>query len=229
MTEHDVVIAGGGPTGMMLAAELALAGVDAVVVERRRDQSVDGSRAGGLHARTMEVLDQRGVVDRFLSAGQTYPSIGYAQMMLPIDDFPTRFACTLGLWQSQFEPILADRVAELGVTTMRGLEVVGLAQDAGLALRKTDVMARWGGEEFLLLLPQTATEFAKIPLQRLAQLLAEHDWQGVLPATERVTVSIGLAESDPDETLDELIGRADAALYEAKAGGRNRTETAPGV
>jgi diguanylate cyclase (GGDEF)-like protein len=100
--------------------------------------------------------------------------------------------------------------------------LVGLAQDAGLALRKTDVMARWGGEEFLLLLPQTATEFAKIPLQRLAQLLAEHDWQGVLPATERVTVSIGLAESDPDETLDELIGRADAALYEAKAGGRNR-------
>ncbi|WP_285658773.1 FAD-dependent monooxygenase, partial [Helicobacter bizzozeronii] len=113
MAEHEVVIAGGGPTGMMLAAELALAGIEAVILERRLDQSVDGSRAGGLHARTMEVLDQRGVVDRFVSAGQTYPAVGYAQMMLPIDDFPTRFNCVLGLWQSRFEPILADWVAEL--------------------------------------------------------------------------------------------------------------------
>lgn len=100
--------------------------------------------------------------------------------------------------------------------------LVGLAQDSSIALRKTDVLARWGGEEFLLLLPQTTLDFAKIPLSRLGQLLAAHDWANVLPAGDRITVSIGLAESDPSETLDALIARADQALYEAKAGGRDR-------
>src|SRR5215210_6169655 len=78
MTEHAVVIAGGGPTGLMLAGELALAGVDVVVVERRATQDLDGSRSGGLHSRTIEVLDQRGIAERFLSAGQTHPGVGYA-------------------------------------------------------------------------------------------------------------------------------------------------------
>ena len=55
--QHEVVIAGAGPTGLMLAGELALAGVDVAVVERRRTQELAGSRAGGLHARTLEVLD----------------------------------------------------------------------------------------------------------------------------------------------------------------------------
>ena len=70
MTEHAVVIAGGGPTGLMLAGELALAGVDVAIVERRASQDLAGSRAGGLHARTIEILDQRGIADRFLSEGQ---------------------------------------------------------------------------------------------------------------------------------------------------------------
>jgi 2-polyprenyl-6-methoxyphenol hydroxylase-like FAD-dependent oxidoreductase len=73
MGEHAVVIAGGGPTGMMLAAELALAEVDVVVVdvvERRPNHELVGSRAGGFHSRTIEVLDQRGVADRFLAEGQ---------------------------------------------------------------------------------------------------------------------------------------------------------------
>ena len=73
MTEHAVVIAGGGPTGLMLAGELALAGIDVVIVERRASQELDGSRAGGLHPRTIEVLDQRGIADRFLVGG-TGPS-----------------------------------------------------------------------------------------------------------------------------------------------------------
>ena len=76
--EHAVVVVGGGPTGLMLAGELALAGVDVAIVERRADQSLDGSRAGGLHARTLEVLDQRGIVDRFVEAGQTHPALGYS-------------------------------------------------------------------------------------------------------------------------------------------------------
>ncbi|MDQ3739343.1 MAG: FAD-dependent monooxygenase [Actinomycetota bacterium] len=124
-----VVIAGGGPTGMMLAAELALAGVDAVVVERRTTQDVDGSRAGGLHARTIEVLDQRGVADRFLSQGQAMQVAGFALIPLDISDFPTRHNYGLALWQSRIEPILADWVAELGVPTLRGREVTGFAQD----------------------------------------------------------------------------------------------------
>ena len=75
--EHAVVIAGGGPTGLMLAGELALAGTDVVIVERRTSQELDGSRAGGLHSRSIEVLDQRGIAERFLSAGRTHPFVGY--------------------------------------------------------------------------------------------------------------------------------------------------------
>ncbi len=129
MTEHAVVIAGGGPTGLMLAGELALAGVDVVIVERRASQDLDGSRAGGLHARTIEVLDQRGIAERFLSEGQEHPFVGYAGTFLDISDFPTRHNYVLALWQSLFEPILADWVAELGVPTLRSREVVGFAQD----------------------------------------------------------------------------------------------------
>jgi 2-polyprenyl-6-methoxyphenol hydroxylase-like FAD-dependent oxidoreductase len=113
----------------MLAGELALAGVDVVIIERRATQVVDGSRAGGLHARTIEVLDQRGIAERFLSEGQKHPFVGYAGTFLDISDFPTRHNYILALWQSLFEPILADWVVELGVPTLRGREVVGFAQD----------------------------------------------------------------------------------------------------
>ena len=77
MTEHAVVIAGGGPTGLMLAGELALAGVDVAIVERRASQDLPGSRAGGLHSRTIEVLDQRGIADRFLAEGQKAQVAGF--------------------------------------------------------------------------------------------------------------------------------------------------------
>ena len=125
-----MVIAGGGPTGLMLAGELALAGIDAVIVERRAGQEVDGSRAGGLHARTLEVLDQRGIVDRFLAEGQTHPFVAYAGTFLDASDLPSRHRGILALWQSRIEPILADWVAELGVPTLRRREVVGFASDA---------------------------------------------------------------------------------------------------
>jgi 2-polyprenyl-6-methoxyphenol hydroxylase-like FAD-dependent oxidoreductase len=130
-TEHAVVIAGGGPTGLMLAGELALAGTDVVIVERRASQAVDGSRGGGLHSRTIEVLDQRGIADRFLSAGQVMQVQGFAYVPLDISDFPTRHNYGLALWQSHFEPILADWVGELGVPILYGREVVGFAQDDG--------------------------------------------------------------------------------------------------
>src|SRR5215475_13198291 len=129
-TNHSVVIAGGGPTGMMLAGELASAGVDVVIVERRVNQDLDGSRGRGLYSRTIEVLDQRGIAERFLTAGNVFPAVGYGGMHLSIGDFPSRHNYTLALLQSKFEPILAGWVEELGVKTLRGCEVVNFAQDA---------------------------------------------------------------------------------------------------
>ncbi|WP_427007639.1 FAD-dependent monooxygenase [Pseudarthrobacter sp. H2] len=129
MTGHAVVIAGGGPTGLMLAGELALAGVDVAIVERRASQDLPGSRAGGLHSRTIEVLDQRGIADRFLSQGQVAQVAGFASVRLDISDFPTRHPYGLGLWQNHIERILAGWVEELPVTIYRGREVTGIAQD----------------------------------------------------------------------------------------------------
>ncbi|WP_026421363.1 FAD-dependent monooxygenase [Actinokineospora inagensis] len=129
MTEHAVVISGGGPTGLMLAAELTLAGVDVVVVERRTSQDLVGSRAGGLHARSIEVLDQRGIVDRFLAEGRTAQVAGFGGVRLDISDFPSRHNYGLALWQKHFERILGGWVEELGVRVLRGTEVAGLTQD----------------------------------------------------------------------------------------------------
>jgi 2-polyprenyl-6-methoxyphenol hydroxylase-like FAD-dependent oxidoreductase len=126
---HAVVIAGGGPTGLMLAAELALAGVDVAIVERRSSQDLPGSRAGGLHSRTIEILDQRGIADRFLSEGQVAQVGQFSGVPLNISDFPTRHPYSLGLWQNHIERILAGWVGELAVTIYRGLEVTGFAQD----------------------------------------------------------------------------------------------------
>ena len=129
MTEHAVVIAGGGPTGMTLAAELALAGVDAVVVERRVEPELPDSRAGGLHARTIEVFDQRGIADRFLAEGTTAQVGSFADVTLDLSDFPTRHPYGLGLWQKHIERILGGWADELGVTVRRGVEVTGFTQD----------------------------------------------------------------------------------------------------
>ena len=129
MTEHSVVIVGGGPTGLMLAGELALAGVDVAIVERRASQDLAGSRAGGLHSRTIEVLDQRGIADRFLSEGQVAQVAAFAGTPLDISDFPTRHPYGLGLWQNHIERILAGWVGELAVPIYRGREVTGFAQD----------------------------------------------------------------------------------------------------
>ena len=138
MTEHAVVIAGGGPTGLMLAAELALAGVDVAIVERRASQELVGSRAGGLHSRTIEVLDQRGVAERFLSQGQLHKVVHF-HVPLDISDFPTRHNYVLGLWQNHIERILADWVGELAVPIYRAREVTGFTQDdAGVDVELSD-------------------------------------------------------------------------------------------
>jgi len=129
-----VVIAGGGPTGLMLAGELALAGVDVAIVERRAGQELAGSRAGGLQSLTIEVLDQRGIADRFISQGTVAQVAAYLHgIPLDISDFPTRHNYGLGLWQNHIERILAGWVHELRVPIYRGREVTGIAQgDTGV-------------------------------------------------------------------------------------------------
>jgi 2-polyprenyl-6-methoxyphenol hydroxylase-like FAD-dependent oxidoreductase len=137
--KHSVVIAGGGPAGMMLAAELALAGVDVAVVERRPDHVLVGSRAGGLHSRTIEVLDQRGVADRFLADGRVVQATMFGTTLLDMSDFPTRHPYTLALWQNKIERIMADWIAELPVHIHYGCEVTGFAQDdTGVDVRLSD-------------------------------------------------------------------------------------------
>jgi 2-polyprenyl-6-methoxyphenol hydroxylase-like FAD-dependent oxidoreductase len=108
---------------------LALAGVDVAIVERRASQELAGSRAGGLHSRTIEVLDQRGIADRFLAEGQVAQVAVFAGTPLDISDFPTRHPYGLGLWQNHIERILAGWVGELAVPIYRGREVTGFAQD----------------------------------------------------------------------------------------------------
>ena len=139
MINHAVVIAGGGPTGLMLAGELALAGVDVAVVERRPNQELSGARALGISSRTIEVFDQRGIADRFLSAGRAAQVTGFAVTRLDISDFPTRHNYGLALRQKHIERILADWVTELEVPILYGREITGFMQhDAGIDVTLAD-------------------------------------------------------------------------------------------
>jgi 2-polyprenyl-6-methoxyphenol hydroxylase-like FAD-dependent oxidoreductase len=195
--DHAVVIAGGGPTGMMSAAELALAGVDVAIVERRADQDLPGSRAGGLHSRTIEILDQRGIADRFLSEGQEAQVAGFGGARLDISDFPTRHAYGLGLWQNHIERILAEWVGELPVTIHRGREVTGFAQDdTGVDVQLSDgrslragylvgcdggrsVVRKAAGIEFPGWDPSTSSLIAEVEVAEEPELGTHHDAIGV--------------------------------------------------
>jgi 2-polyprenyl-6-methoxyphenol hydroxylase-like FAD-dependent oxidoreductase len=182
MAEHAVVVAGGGPTGLMLAGELALAGVDVAIVERRASQDLTGSRSRGLHSRTIEVLDQRGIAERFLSEGQVAQVAGFAATRFDISDFPTRHPYGLALLQHKFERILAGWVGELQVPIRRELDVTGFSQDAagvdvqlsdGSALRADylvgcdggrSVVRKAAGIEFPGWEPTTSTLIAEVQL-----------------------------------------------------------------
>jgi 3-(3-hydroxy-phenyl)propionate hydroxylase len=139
MSEHAVVIVGAGSSGLMLAGELALAGVDVAIVERRPDQNIVGQRALGFSSRTIEVLDQRGIAERFLEQGRTAQIAGFSWIRLDMSDFPTRHNYGLGLAQQKIEDTLADWVEELGVPIHRDRDVEGFAQDeAGVDIALSD-------------------------------------------------------------------------------------------
>ncbi|MEW5928595.1 MAG: FAD-dependent monooxygenase [Gemmatimonadota bacterium] len=195
--EHAVLVAGGGPTGLMLAGELALAGIDVAVAERRPGQHLAGSRAGGLHSRTIEVLDQRGIADRFLAEGQVAQVAGFAGVRLDIGDFPTRHPYGLGLWQNHVERILAGWVRELAVPVYYGSEVTGFAQDddgvrvqlaGGGALRAEYLVGCDGGRsrvrkaagiDFPGWDATTSSLIAEVEVAELPELGVRHDALGV--------------------------------------------------
>jgi 2-polyprenyl-6-methoxyphenol hydroxylase-like FAD-dependent oxidoreductase len=196
-TEHAVVIAGGGPTGLMLAGELALGGAEVAIVERRVGQELVGSRAGGLHSRTLEVLDQRGIVERFLAEGEVAQVAGFGGVRFDLSGFPTRHDYGLGLWQKHIERILAGWVDELEVPIYRGREVTGFAQDDGgvdvelsdgTALRAEylvgcdggrSVVRKAAGIEFPGSDPTTSSLLAEVELAEVPELGIRHDALGV--------------------------------------------------
>src|SRR5918995_1800429 len=197
MTKHAVVIAGGGPTGLILAGELALARIDVAIVERRASQDLPGSRAGGLHSRTIEVLDQRGIADRFLSQGTAAQVAGFAGIPLDISDFPTRHNYGLGLWQNHIERILAAWVDELAVPIYREREVTGFAQDdTGVDVELSDggslradylvgcdggrsLIRKAAGIEFPGWDPSTSCLIAEVELREVPELGVRRDEKGI--------------------------------------------------
>ena len=232
MTEHKVVIAGGGPTGLMLAGELALAGVDVAIVERRTSPDLVGSRAGGLHSRTIEILDQRGIADRFLSQGQVAQVAGFAWIRLDISDFPTRHNYGLGLRQKHIERILAGWVGELGVLTYRGREVTGFAQhESGVDVELSDgqslrsqylvgcdggrsLIRKAAGIEFLGWDPTTSALIAQVEMAEEPEWGMRRDAIGVqsLSRLEDGPVGVLVTERQVEHTTEPTLRDLSEAL-----------------
>src|SRR5581483_5757996 len=212
MTDRAVVIAGGGPTGLMLAGELTLAGIDVAIVERRASQELESSRSGGLHSRTIEVLDQRGIADRFLAEGQAMQVQSFAGIPLDITDFPTRHNYGLALWQRHFERILAVWVDELQVPIHRGREVTGFAQDdTGVAVELSDgqslradyvvgcdggrsVVRRAAGIEFVGWDPTTSWMIAEVEMDEEPKFGIRPEGGGIGPVGDGKLVRVVLTE-----------------------------------
>jgi 2-polyprenyl-6-methoxyphenol hydroxylase-like FAD-dependent oxidoreductase len=212
-SEHDVLISGGGPTGLMLAGQLALAGVDVAIVERRTSQDLAGSRAGGLHSRTIEVLDQRGIADRFLAEGQKAQVTGFAGVQFDISGFPTRHAYSLGLWQKHIERILARWVDELKVPIYRGIEVTGFAED------DTGVDVELGDSRLLRAQYLVGCDGGRSLVRKAAGIA----FPGTDPTTSNLIAEVELAEEPPEwgTRRDALgihaLGRVNYQIIDGKA------------
>src|SRR5437870_9263949 len=195
--DADVIVVGAGPTGLMLAGELRLAGIDVAIVERRAGQDLTGSRSRGLHSRTIEVLDQRGIADRFLSEGQVAQVAGFAGTRLDISGFPTRHPYGLALMQNHFERILAGWVDELEVPIHREREVREFVQDAtgvdvqlsdGMALRADYLVGCDGGRS-------------------VVRKAAGIEFPGWEPTTSTLIAEVQLAEEPKWGVTDTALGR----------------------
>jgi len=196
MTDHAVLIAGGGPTGMTLAGELALAGIDVAIIERRASQDLTGSRAGGLHARTIEVFDQRGIAERFISQGQPVQVVGFQMIRLDLSDFPSRHPHTLGLWQAHIERILAEWLGELKVPIYRGREVTGFWQDdTGVDIGLSD--ARSMRAQYLI-----GCDGGRSRVRKTAGI----DFPGWDPTTSALIAEVEMTEQPPLGIRNDEIG-----------------------
>lgn len=227
--KHAVLIAGAGPTGLMLASELALARVDVALVERRPTQELAGTRAGGLHARSLEVLDQRGIAERFVSQGRPVQIASFARTTLDISDLPTRHNYGLALVQNHIERILAEWAAELAVPIYRGRELTGFTQDdsgvdvklaGGESLRAKYLVGCDGGRslvrkqagiEFPGWDPSTSFIIAEVEMAEEPERGIRHDERGIhaigkLEDSDRVRVVLQeerVGQGD-EPSLDEL-------------------------
>lgn len=182
-----IIIAGGGPTGLMLAGELALAGVEALIIERRPSQDLAGSRAGGLHSRTIEIFDQRGIAERFLDEGQKAQVAGFAGVKFDISDFPTRHPYGLGLWQNHIERILAGWVSELKVPIYHGVTVTNFTQnDSGVDVTLGD--GRVLHAQYLV-----GCDGGRSLIRKTAGI----DFPGLDPTTSNLIAQVELAELPP--------------------------------
>lgn len=190
----DVTIVGAGPTGLMLAGELALAGVDVAVLERRTTTELVGSRARGFHGRTVELLDQRGIAERFLEAGVTAQVLSFANLPLDVGALPSRHAYTVGIPQAEVERILLEWITELGVEVTRGVEVTGFTQDdEGVQLETTSGTL---ATRFLV-----GTDGGRSVVRKAAGI----DFVGAEPTRSHLIAEVTIAE--PAETgmgIDEL-------------------------
>jgi 3-(3-hydroxy-phenyl)propionate hydroxylase len=233
---HAVVIAGGGPTGMMLAGELALAGVDVAIVERRASQDLVGSRSRGLHSRTIEVLDQRGIADRFLSQGTVAQVAGFSGIRLDISDFPTRYPYGLALLQNRFEEILAGWVGELAVPVYRGRDVTGFAQnDTGVDVELSDgqllrtdflvgcdggrsVIRKAAGIEFPGWDPSVSSLIAEVEMSEEPEFGIRHDdngTQAIGRLEDGKRVGVVVSERYAGQTGEPTLGDLSRALIAA--------------
>ena len=230
-----MLIAGAGPTGLMLAGELALAGVDVAIVERRLDEQRVNSGAGGLHARTIEVLDQRGIADRFLSAGKVAQVAGFAWIRLDISDFPTRHNYGLALPQVEIERILTGWVEELGVPILRDRVVEGFTQDeSGVDVHLADgatmraeyligcdggrsVVRKAAGIEFIGSDPTVSNLIADVQLAEEPEWGLHRDGLGVrsLSRLEDGFVRVLVTEDRPDRGGEPTLAELREALVAA--------------
>src|ERR1700680_3713870 len=228
MTEHAVVIAGGGPTGMMLAAERKLAGTDVVIVERRASFKLESSRSRGLHSRTIEVLDQRGVVDRFLAEGKTMQVRAWGGVRMNITASPPRHNYGMALLQSHFERVMSGWIDELGVPILREREVTGFTwDDSGVDVALSDgtsvrgkflvgcdggrsVVRKAAGIDFAGWDPTTCWIHAEVEMEEMPEF-GLRGGGGIGPAEEG-RVGVTLIEPEVNRTDEPTLEDLRAAL-----------------